>query len=92
MASRIVKRIVLGAEYDERLRQLVRETLLRLGAKELSRKNAIGGSQEVEFLEVEVAGQRLFVEAETYIGLSIAGDPDLVDQIHRIIVERLAGD
>jgi len=45
----------------------------------------VAGSQEVVRLEVAVAGQTVMVEAETYMGLSIAAPPELVRRIAELV-------
>jgi hypothetical protein len=84
------KTLVLGPEYDERLRLILRDALHRLGGRQISpTKRLMGGSQELDSIEVEVAGQRLVVESETYVGLSISGPADLVDRIYGMVKARL---
>jgi hypothetical protein len=84
------KTLVLGPEYDERLRLILRDTLHRLGGQQIAAtKSLLGGSQALDSIEVEVAGQRLVVESETYVGLSISGPADLVDRIHGMVMARL---
>jgi hypothetical protein len=57
------------------------DVLRELGAVVSDNSWGVGGSQEVERLEVAIAGQTLMVEAETYIGLSIADQAELVRRI-----------
>lgn len=86
------KTVVLGPEYDQRLRRVLKDVVLQLGGKGLTHEWAIGGSQELETVEVEVRAARLIVEAETYVGLSIRGPSDLVDEIHQMVNEQLSKD
>ena len=80
------KTAVLGAEWDDALRTKLLKVLRKMGAERKDHTWGIGGSQEVETLEVVIEGRRIVVEAETYIGLSVTGPPYLVDRIQ----ERLA--
>ncbi|NVB39471.1 hypothetical protein G6O69_16635 [Pseudenhygromyxa sp. WMMC2535] len=73
--------VVLGDEHDEGLRRLVEDVLGKLGAESSTHVRGVGGSQDMETLEVEIDGQRLVVEAETYVGLSIHGPPELVRRV-----------
>ncbi|MBK9388273.1 MAG: hypothetical protein IPN34_25925 [Planctomycetes bacterium] len=41
----------------------------------------VAGSQELEESTFDVDGRRLIVRAETYMGLTIEGDEDLVAEI-----------
>ena len=52
-----------------------------LGAAVVDTSWGIGGSQEVETIALTLDGKTLTVEAETYIGLSITGEPELVERI-----------
>ncbi len=90
MSSSSEKSVVLGAEYDQRLRAVVKNVLGQLGVKELTHEWVVGGSQEIETVEVRVAGQRLVLEAETYIGLSVRGPSDLVDHVYEMVKEQLS--
>ena len=83
------KTVNLGKEYDAQLREALRHTLLELGAIVTDKSWGVGGSQEVETLQVSLAGGTLSVDAETYVGLSITGAPDLVDRVAALVHERL---
>jgi hypothetical protein len=48
----------------------------------------VAGSQELETLDIEIDGRQLHVEAETYMGLSIAGPADLVDRVSEMVKQR----
>lgn len=73
--------IVLGEEHDRALRELVVRVLAELGARGVCESWGVGGSQELATLEVALDGETLIVEAETYVGLSITGDPRLVERV-----------
>jgi len=79
--------IVLGDEFDDALRSRLLSMLQALDARVVGpERRAIGGSQELEELDVLVNGQLLHVEAETYMGLSITGPAELVRLIQQKIV------
>lgn len=88
MTSTITK--LLGDEHDERLRDALRDTLNELGAIKRQEQRGVAGSQDVEVLAIEVQGRPLLVESETYVGLSVTGDSDLVELIAGEVTRRLA--
>jgi len=75
------KTVLLGAEWDDDLRTRLRDALKDMGARMEDHVWSIGGSQEMEMLEVTLQNQRVHVEAETYVGLTLTGPPDLVDRV-----------
>ena len=77
--------VVLGAEYDDDLREALKSVLKARGAVVVDSSWGVGWSHDLESLTVEIDGQTLTIEAETYIGLTITGDDRLVGEI----VERL---
>jgi hypothetical protein len=79
------KTVVLGPEYDVKLRDRLREVLKALGAVTKPAEFALAGSQEIHTQIVDVQGQKLTVEAETYVGLSISGPSSLVDEIAALV-------
>jgi len=81
--------IILGPEYDLGLQEILRGVLEELRGVELSHGWGVGGSQELETAEVRIGAQRVTVEAETYIGLSVRGPEELVERI-RTLVRRAA--
>ena len=72
---------ILGAEYDDTLCEALLRVLMQLGAERLSHNWGVAGSQELESLEVLVGGDRILIEAETYIGLSICRPVEVVERI-----------
>ncbi len=82
------KTVVLGPEYDERLRTVLKDVLVQLGGRALGHDWGAAGSQELETVEFEVEGHRLLIEAETYVGLSITGPSELVDNVRKMVEER----
>ncbi len=81
--------VVLGDEDDDRLRDVLKKVLKGLGGKQRGSSLGLGGSQVIEELEVELDGELLHVEAETYMGLSITGLPKLVRRIRDLVNEYL---
>lgn len=90
MATDDPKTAVLGAEYDALLRRSLVEALAALGGSIQEGEWNVAGSQEREVFTVKVGARHVVVEAETYIGLSITGDADLVDRIQTIVRGRAA--
>jgi hypothetical protein len=74
----VEKTIILGNEYDEDLKARLVETLKSLGAVHLSSDRAVAGSRELAGLSVSLRGE---IMKETYVGLSISGPAELVDEI-----------
>jgi len=79
------RKIVLGNEHDEHLREVLVAVLKGRGGRPRSSDWGLGGSQEVSTLQVEIEGRCVVVEAETYIGLSITGEEDLVEKIAALV-------
>jgi hypothetical protein len=78
--------VVLGDEYDEGLRAKLIDVFRELCAVQVSSSGKIVvGSQEIEKLEIIIDGHKLFVESETYIGLSISGPKDIVQRIQGLL-------
>jgi hypothetical protein len=75
------KTVVIGAEYDDDLRDVLGRVLRQAGAERKSRQHAVVGSQEIETWWYRIGRHRLKVEAETYIGLSLRGAGSLVEQL-----------
>lgn len=82
----------LGEEFDEAARQALHQVLLDLNASMVDEKWGIGGSQEIETVTVRIEERELLVEAETYIGLTITGDDDLVTVVANLVSEKLLRD
>jgi hypothetical protein len=79
------KAITLGAEYDATLLRALHDALRRLGATQLAHDWALGGSQELRTLVVQIGPARVVVEAETYVGVTIRGPEELVEGIENMI-------
>jgi hypothetical protein len=63
------------------------EKLKFLGAVHLSSDWGVAGSQELETMSIQLRGDVVIIEAETYVGLSISGPDVLVDEITRLVAE-----
>lgn len=85
----MTKQIILGDEYDNKLRDILRSVLIRNGATELHQSWGVVGSQELETMQVELGSEKILIESETYIGLSITGSESVVDaiaaQVHQVV-------
>lgn len=78
--------VILGDEFDDGLRVKLLEALRQLGAITTNpASKVLAGSQELEELDVQVDGELLHIEAETYIGLSISGASELVQQVQKVM-------
>jgi hypothetical protein len=73
--------INLGAEYDVQLQEMVHDVLLALGARLIRQSWGVGGSQEIFTRWYKLGWKVVTVEGETYIGLSITGEAELVREI-----------
>lgn len=85
MAASDRKTLILGAEYDDNLRGVLRNVLKRLGAKGLAHDWGVAGSQELETVEVLVGVDTVIIEAETFVGLSISGPVEIVERIQAMV-------
>jgi len=56
-----------------------------MGAKEISKINALVGSQDISIYEFLVKNEIIRVEFETYIGLSLIGPKNLIREIEENI-------
>lgn len=77
----MTKTVILRQEHDQNLRDTLMHVLRQLGASLISRNRAVAGSQEIETVLLQLAGQEITIEAETYVGLSITGDEKTVHEI-----------
>lgn len=75
------KTIILGREFDPELRKSVMDTVRQLGATIEAQDSVVAGSQEIDTVVVVIAGREVTIEAETYIGLSVTGDKEIIDRI-----------
>lgn len=80
--------ITLGDEYDFGLRRTLLDALTSIGAVKVSGgEMLLGGSQEIERAVFSLRGTEIVVCAETYVGLSISGDEDLVISIRNMVLQ-----
>lgn len=79
--------VILGDEFDDFLREKLMDILHQLGANPVKPgERYVVGSQDLEQFDVTLNGQSLRIEAETYVGLSISGPNDLVQQVRRLVL------
>lgn len=83
------KTVCLGAEYNHVLRDTLVTVLRDLGGRSSNHDWGLGGSQEIESLLVEIDGQTLVITSETYVGLSLTGPNNLVDEVRRLVEAKL---
>jgi hypothetical protein len=84
----MTKTIVLGNEFDDELRGVLVEVMRDMGARTLDADWSVVGSQELETAKIEFRGKIVNVESETYIGLSITGDENDMDEIANRVLEK----
>jgi hypothetical protein len=73
--------IILGDEYDDALRDALRAVLVRNGAVGIDKSWGVGGSQEIEALVIRLGSDLITIEAETFVGLTVAGPKAVVEDI-----------
>ncbi len=81
------KTVILGPEYDQELLAKLQNVLTALGAVIHSDDWGVGGSQELREFDVKVSGTLLHIESETYVGLSVQGDGNIVDKVSQMMIE-----
>ncbi len=86
------KKLILGSEYDDALRQALMDCLAALGADIAARQWGLGGAQIIETTKISLGKDLLVVEAETYVGLSISGEARVVDRVAALLSSRTAND
>jgi hypothetical protein len=79
------KTVILGNEYDDDLKSRLIDKLKEMGANPVSSDWGVAGSQEVESLSVRLRDQIVEIESETFVGLSIFGPEELVDEIASLL-------
>ncbi|QHD65713.1 hypothetical protein GS397_00585 [Sphingobium yanoikuyae] len=82
---------ILASEHDLAATNALMSVLREFGAEEVSRDYTVVGSQEINTLRFILDGFPLSVEAETYVGLSVTGEPEAVETIKsrlRDIIDR----
>lgn len=81
----MIENIVIGNEYDDNLKDALSLALKQMGAKEISKINALVGSQDISIYKFLVKNEIIRVEFETYIGLSLIGPKNLIREIEENI-------
>ena len=81
----MIENIVIGNEYDDNLKDALSLALKQMGAKEISKINALVGSQDISIYEFLVKNEIIRVEFKTYIGLSLIGPKNLIREIEENI-------
>jgi hypothetical protein len=84
------KTILLGAEYDDRVRTAVTDALEAARAVIVQKWSGIGGSQEDEVLEATIDGRPLRIEAETYVGITVTAGEQVADEFAAEVKRRLS--
>ncbi|WP_155122353.1 hypothetical protein [Burkholderia ubonensis] len=88
MKSDIVK-IVVGDEYDEALRKALSIAISEIGAEIVDKNWGVAGSQELEILVINVNGNVITIEAETFVGISVEGPESTVADFMKIVNKNL---
>lgn len=73
----------IGAEYDRQARRRLKAALHRAGAKRVTSWWGVFGSQEISNATFVIAGGRVQVEAETYVGITVSGDDAAIEILRR---------
>ncbi|WP_159069080.1 hypothetical protein [Burkholderia metallica] len=88
MKSDIVK-IVIGDEYDEALRKALSIAISEIGAEVVDKSGGVAGSQDVEVLVINVGGETVKIEAETFVGISVEGPELTVADFMKVVNKNL---
>lgn len=83
------KTVCLGGEFDPALRSSLREVLEEYGVTGDGAWWTVGGPLDTQRTEVLAGGHFLTIESDTYVGLMLTGDADLVEEISGRVRERL---
>lgn len=70
--------ILLGSEDDDSLFERLVDAVKGMGGSIVDTEWVLGGSQELTRYSIALPAGNLVALAETYIGLSLCGNPDLV--------------
>ncbi|WP_186134661.1 hypothetical protein [Burkholderia gladioli] len=88
MKSDIVK-IVVGDEYDEALRKALSIAISEIGAEVVDKSGGVAGSQDLEVLVINVGGETVKIEAETFVGISVEGPELTVADFMKVVNKNL---
>ena len=72
---------VIGEEYDTNLIKKLKLVLKNNNTVFLNREWSLVGSQELQEFEILYKGEQLKIEIETYIGISLFGSQNMIDDI-----------
>lgn len=75
--------IILGNEYDSVLIEKLKKVLEAEGVTLSSKLSGIAGSQEFMSYEFYIKGERIEIEIETYIGISLIGPEIIVNDLSK---------
>ena len=82
---------VIGEEYDTNLIKKLKLVLINNNTVFLNREWSLVGSQELQEFEILYKGEQLKIEIETYIGISLIGSQnmidDITDQINKLTID-----
>lgn len=84
MAEQISK--VIGREGDQDLWRQVIAAVVRAGGRIADTGRAVGGSQEVDYIDFQLEGATLRLERETYVGMTLRGDARMLAQVSAAVV------
>lgn len=84
------KTIILGSEHDKAIWLALKSVLTEMRGTIQDSSWGVGGSQELTSFEVIVDGRNIKIESETYVGISLSGDSDLVDQIKSEMISHVS--
>jgi hypothetical protein len=73
--------LLLGSEYDDDLFYRLVAEVETMGGSIVDREWILGGSQEVTLYEIALPGADLAAVAQSGVGLSLRGEPALVEAI-----------
>ena len=80
--------VSLGSEFDIELRQALREVLEDMEAVGDPDWWRVGGINEISLAEIRVGSDLLTLEGSSWVGLTMTGPEDLINQIMRRVAER----
>lgn len=81
--------IILGNEYDTRLKSVLSQVLNDMGYQCQGESYGIGGSQELQTRHFKRDDDSITIESETYIGLSITGNPEIIKKVEAEVKKRI---
>ncbi len=73
----------IGEAYDRQALRRLKDALRKAGAKRVGSFWGVFGSQEISNATFSVAGGRLRVEVETYVGITVSGDDEAIEALSR---------